>query len=337
MTTLKTRFQIPESGFVVGAAEDEGAELGVDVSDIDWSYIWNTRLKQGWKIQLKICVENTTQKQLVSRMPELPEVEVVKRGLQKVFSAKPLLQEIQIYRKDLRFPIPKKQLQGFVGAVFLGVERRAKYLVLKTDRGDLLSHLGMSGAWRIEAVRTEKNHDHIRLVLSNGVQLVYNDPRRFGLFEVLDAKNLKRRFGHLGFEPFDSELTAEVLKKALAATATTVKVALMNQQLIVGVGNIYASEILFRSRVSPLRKSSRVKLAECIEILQQTRAVLDQAIRLGGSSIDSFHDTQGSAGDFQNQHLVYDRKGQPCSVCQTEIRAKTIGGRSTYWCPRCQR
>jgi formamidopyrimidine-DNA glycosylase len=272
-------------------------------------------------------------------MPELPEVEVIKNQLtqnllQKENSA-PRIIKFDFYRKDLRYPIPIKKIRSLEGATLLRIDRRAKYLLFQTDAGAFLSHLGMSGNWCLQKENL-KTHDHVRIQFSNGLNLVYSDPRRFGSLEFWDAATEKKRFSHLGYEPFDEKLTAEVLQKLLKNKKVPIKAALMQQEILVGVGNIYASEALFAAKVHPLLSCQKLKLSQAEKILESIRLVLGRAIKSGGSSISDFKNLDQQSGYFQNQHAVYGRAGLQCTLCESKIKMKVVAGRSTFWCPHCQ-
>lgn len=271
-------------------------------------------------------------------MPELPEVETVRSGLAKLLRDQPVIGRIKLLRKDLRFPIPKKLPQTFEGQKIIAVRRRAKYLLIDTPRATLLSHLGMTGSWRI--LERPDKHDHCLIELADGRTLAFRDPRRFGLLDLIPPgkENESPRLKHLGVEPLDEGVfDGEFLFKATRKRKVPIKVLLMNQTIVVGVGNIYASEALFRAKVRPTRPSSALKRDECEAIVRAVREILSEAIRAGGSSIRDYRNFGGEAGGFQDSHLVYDRAGEPCRVCGAVIKAKVLTGRSTYWCPNCQR
>jgi formamidopyrimidine-DNA glycosylase len=235
--------------------------------------------------------------------------------------------------------MPIKALKKLEGARILAVHRRAKYLLIETSAGGILSHLGMTGTWREAAAGEEMSHDHIYLYLSSGVRLAYRDPRRFGIFETYDVQrqSASPRLKSLGPEPFDTAFSASYLHAFLRGKKATVKALLMDQKCVVGVGNIYASEALFKARISPLKKGERVSLEQCREIVRAIQEILKTAIDHGGSSISDFYRSNGQSGSYQNSHQVYDRKGEPCRVCGSSIRIKVLAGRSTYWCPACQK
>lgn len=271
-------------------------------------------------------------------MPELPEIEVVRRELSKLTEDHPRIERFEFLRKDLRDPIPVRKLQALVGARILAVHRRAKYLLIETEKGGILSHLGMTGTWRISEKGTELLHDHIYIYLSSGVRLAFRDPRRFGIFETYDLQKISAspRLRDLGPEPLDSQFTPSYLWKKLKSKKAPVKTALMDQKLVVGVGNIYASEALFLAKIKPSRRADKVTLAQAGTLVKAIRAVLLESIEKGGSSISDFKRTGSESGSYQDSHSVYDRKGQKCVICGTPIRQSVMAGRSTYWCPSCQ-
>lgn len=281
-------------------------------------------------------------------MPELPEVEVVRQGLSKILSDNPVIADIQFYRGDLRDPIPQKKLRTLIGLSILSVQRRAKYLLFETTGGKILSHLGMTGSWRREkqaVMSTTKikrkpmqKHDHVAIVLQNGNSLVYCDPRRFGILDFIDRNEKNHpRLKHLGPEPLTAEFTAEKLWKSLRNKKCSIKSALMDQKIVVGVGNIYVAEALFQAQISPLAMACKVSLEKCQKLVSSIQSVLRQAIEAGGSSISDYRQANGDSGSFQNRHQVYDRASQPCFICTTPIRRKVIVGRSSFWCPNCQK
>jgi formamidopyrimidine-DNA glycosylase (fpg) len=270
-------------------------------------------------------------------MPELPEVEVVKRGLEKILENKPTLQKIELKRKDLRDVMPAKKLSTLVGAKILSVERRAKYLLIWTDKGGMLSHLGMTGTWRVAPEGDERLHDHIYLHFSGGLRLAYRDPRRFGIFDFIPAGKTHPKLSELGPEPFDASFTGETLWKSLRGKKINLKVAIMDQKVVVGVGNIYASEALFAAGIKPNLPAEKLSAARAEVLVREIRKVLQTSIDSGGSSISDFAQASGESGYFQTLFRVYDRAGEPCVVCKTKIKSTVMGGRSTYWCPHCQK
>ncbi len=281
-------------------------------------------------------------------MPELPEVEVVRRGIEKkvIAESAPKILDFHFQRKDLREAIPIKKFTKLKGARLTAIDRRAKYLIFKTTQGSFLSHLGMSGHWRLQIGPKNQvfagliKHDHILIEFERESFLIYNDPRRFGFFETIDVDDDQKhfRFQNLAPEPFSNEFTAEFLHKELRKKNVSIKSAIMDQGLVVGVGNIYASEVLFASRIRPQRICSKISKVECEKIVTNIRLILQKSINEGGSSISNFFNADGEKGSYQQNHQVYDREGHPCpSGCGEKIRMKVLSGRSSFWCPRCQK
>lgn len=272
-------------------------------------------------------------------MPELPEVEVVCRNLRKIIGENKKIQSWEFYRADLRNKIPQKELNKLVGSKILGVQRRAKYILIELEDEFILSHLGMTGAWKPVDSKTwtPEKHDHIKLNLSSGLSLVYQDIRRFGFIECWSKTKLSERFQDLGVEPLDNFKELELLEARLKKLQTPIKTALMNQALVVGIGNIYASEILFLSKVSPLRKCSKVSQSEFSLIWKNADKILKKAIQKGGSTIENYKNSFGQKGNYQSEFYVYGRAEQGCRICATPIKQKTLAGRSTFWCSGCQK
>ncbi len=276
-------------------------------------------------------------------MPELPEVETVRSGLETMLKNRPTILRVRLMRKDIRFPIPKDFAKALEGRVIQAVRRRAKYLLIDTDRISLLSHLGMTGSWRIESASTLEAslgpHDHCFIDLDDHRTLVYRDPRRFGVLDLVrpghEAQHL--RLKELGPEPLDEAVfTAESLHGDSRKRKVAIKVFVMDQRVVVGVGNIYASEALHLARIKPQKLASKISRHEAQRLVTAIRDVLHQAIKAGGSSIRDYKNADGESGSFQASHKVYERAGEPCRTCGKTIRSKVLGGRSTYWCPGCQ-
>lgn len=270
-------------------------------------------------------------------MPELPEVEIVKRGLNLLIKDQPVIESIEFKRKDLREPMPIKKLKALEGQRLLQVERRAKYLLMKAEEGGALSHLGMTGTWRVCPDGEERSHDHVYIHFADGRRLAYRDPRRFGYFDFLPSTGVHPKLQNLGPEPLEDLFTGDVLWGALRGKSQSIKVAIMDQKLVVGVGNIYASEALYLAGIRPQVQASRVSLTKSRDLVKQIKFVLNRSIQLGGSSISDFKDADGETGYFQNSFQVYGRTGEGCSKCGSAIKSKVIGGRNTFWCTRCQR
>lgn len=279
-------------------------------------------------------------------MPELPEVETVCRGL-RGFLPQQTLAWVTVRRRDLRVPIPLDFEQRLLGRTVLRVERRAKYILWYLDSDDVvLVHLGMSG--RLFGYRhgdpkrpqAAAKHDHVWLRTDNDTLICFCDPRRFGLFTVCHSSQLASHplLKDLGIEPLSPELQPQYLRDHLATRRVPVKVALLNQAVVVGIGNIYASEILHRARTSPERSASELTTAQLKALCQAIPAILRQAIEAGGSTLRDYVQADGELGSFQNLFAVYDREGQDCQRrgCPGTITRIVQAARATYFCPRCQ-
>lgn len=274
-------------------------------------------------------------------MPELPEVETIKTALEKAIS-QAIIIDIDIYNKNLREKIPDDFSEKIRGLKILSLERRAKYILLHLEQDFcLILHLGMSGKIKIynQNYNREK-HDHVVIKTSKGI-VAFNDARRFGLLTYETEKNLpySKFLKRLGIEPFDPNLNEIYLLKKLASKKTAIKVALLDQSVIVGIGNIYASEALYAARIHPERTANSLTKAECKCLIDNVRIVLKKAIEAGGSTLKDYQKPDGSLGYFQNLHCVYNKQGYPCPDCKCNI-AKTggiqkivQGGRSTFFCP----
>ena len=281
-------------------------------------------------------------------MPELPEVETVCRGLAKSITGKTLAR-IELRRKGLRFPFPKGLAPRCAGRRITAIRRRAKYILIDLAGGDtLIAHLGMSGRMVIAPAEEKyipEKHDHVIFHFDDGGRVVFNDARRFGVLDIAPTAEAAqtRHFAHLGPEPLSDDFTPAYLAAALAARKTAVKIAIMDQELVVGVGNIYAAEALFESRIDPARPAQSLSAAEARKLWTAIRKVLDKAITAGGSSIRDYVQSDGELGYFQHQWAVYDKEGQKCRGCTCPlqktggIKRITQGGRSTFYCPARQK
>ena len=271
-------------------------------------------------------------------MPELPEVETTRRGIE------PYLQGVRVTkvivrRRDLRQPV-SKSLSAIAGRHVTSVKRRAKYLLLAIDDGStLLIHLGMSGNLRMaEPSQPWRTHDHLGLTLENGKQLRFHDPRRFGLVLRLTGDPLAHPLlANLGPEPLEDGFTDGHLAAACGKRTVAIKLVIMNAKVVVGVGNIYASEALFRAGIRPQAAARRVSKPRLTKLVAAIRAVLLEALAAGGTTLRDFLQADGQAGSFKQHLAVYGRQGEPCRVCGTAIRHAVLGQRATYWCPKCQR
>jgi len=273
-------------------------------------------------------------------MPELPEVETVRRGLEPLLIGRKIV-AVTVRERRLREPIAVRGLAKLRGAAITGIRRRSKYLLVDTDAQlTLLVHLGMTGQlWVSEAQRPARPHEHVVIALDDGRQLRFADARRFGLLRLLRSEHLHRdpRLKDPGPEPLDAGLTPAALHRATRGRQKPVKNFLMDTRSIAGVGNIYACEALYRSKVSPKRPVGKITQGAWEEILASLREVLNEAITAGGTTLRDFLNADGDAGYFAISLRVYDREGKPCRRCATKIRRIVQAGRSTFFCPRCQR
>lgn len=271
-------------------------------------------------------------------MPELPEVETTRRGIEPHVRGKTVT-EVIVRRHDLRQPV-SKDLPVIEGRKITSVGRRSKYLLLGiADGSTLLIHLGMSGSLRVISPGDAwKTHDHVGITLSNGKQMRFHDPRRFGLVLRLTGDPAEHALlNHLGPEPLEDGFTVEHLQAACAKRSAAIKVVIMDAKVVVGVGNIYASEALFRAGILPKTAANRVSRPRLAKLVAAIREVLTDAIREGGTTLRDFLNSDGEPGYFRQRLFVYERKGEPCRVCSTPVRHAVLGQRSTYWCPKCQR
>jgi len=271
-------------------------------------------------------------------MPELPEVETTLRGIAPYLQDACVI-DVAVRQPRLRWPIPP-DLPGLLrGRVVRSLQRRAKYLLVAFDHGTLILHLGMSGSLRIMAHGTPpQKHDHFDLLLDDGQLLRLRDPRRFGavLWHEGDGSG-HPLLANLGPEPLRQEFDAAYLYRATRSRNTAIKQALMDNHLVVGVGNIYANESLFRAGIRPQRVAHQLTRPRSAALVQAIREVLDEAIELGGSTLRDFVHSDGSSGYFQQHYFVYGRTGEPCRRCGTPIKRIVQGQRASFYCPHCQR
>jgi formamidopyrimidine-DNA glycosylase len=271
-------------------------------------------------------------------MPELPEVETTRLGLSPYLAGQRIAGAV-VRNRALRWPIPRGLAATLTGQTIQRLSRRAKYLLIECQRGTLIVHLGMSGSLRIVTGDTPvEKHDHFDLLIDNGANMRLTDPRRFGaiLWCVGDVHQHKLLLD-LGPEPLSESFDGATLHAATRGRRAAIKLAIMDSRIVVGVGNIYASEALFRARISPRMAAGRLSRARCDLLAQSIKDTLGTAIAAGGSSLRNFVHADGSAGDFQNRVWVYDRAGEPCKVCASPIGAIRQGQRSTFYCRHCQR
>ena len=277
-------------------------------------------------------------------MPELPEVESLRRILARSISGRSFV-AATVAEPRLRRMIAPDLAPRITGSRIQRVSRRAKYLLIELDHDRILMvHLGMSGSLthrraRRDAEGFDPRHDHVTFTLDDGTWLVYNDPRRFGLMKLLRRADLASiaELAATGPEPFGKEFGAEYLWRLARGRKSAIKNFLMDQRIVAGVGNIYASEILFRAKIRPTRRAGKVTRVEMERIATITPQVLREAIGSGGTTFRNYRDSQGQPGRYATRLQVYDREGQPCVACTTPIRAVVVGQRSSFYCPRCQK
>lgn len=270
-------------------------------------------------------------------MPELPEVETTRRGIAPHVIGHSIAR-VHVYDGRLRWPVPGALAARVQGRRIEGIDRRSKYLLFRIGEGTLLVHLGMTGSLRfLDVAPARRTHDHVDLVLDNGSRLRYHDPRRFGTILWLPRNASEHPLlASLGPEPFDPAFSADYLYQRTRGRRAAIKVTLMDSHAVVGVGNIYAAESLFRAGIRPSTAAGRLSKPRLARLVDAVREVLAEAIETGGSTLRDYVGAGGESGTFQLEHRVYGREGLPCRVCRTPIRATRLGGRSSFHCPRCQ-
>lgn len=276
-------------------------------------------------------------------MPELPEVETVMRGLEPAMIGKKIA-HVNKRRPDLRIPFPENLELVLEGAVVQNMTRRAKYILIHTDKSQVLViHLGMSGRVLIETDSgyEPQKHDHLILTMADKTQIIYNDPRRFGMIFLVDegAFDAHKAFKDMGPEPLGNDFSAPVLQVRLKGKKTSIKQALLDQRVVVGLGNMYVCEALYESGINPKAEAGRISLARLEVLMQKIKSVLKRAIAAGGSSLKDYRQASGELGYFQHAFLVYDREGERCKACQSKKPIQRIvqSGRSTFFCGTCQK
>lgn len=286
-------------------------------------------------------------------MPELPEVETVRRGLAPHLEGA-RLSRVEQRRPDLRFPLPQNFAQRLTGAAVVKLVRRAKYLLASLDTGEtLVIHLGMTGRFAVEAPDPERpgrfrheagedpKHTHIVFETEEGARLAFNDARRFGFMDLIPTRDIEVHpwFAGMGPEPLGPDFDDKTLAAAFAGRRQNVKVTLLDQKVVAGLGNIYVCEALHRARIDPERPAGQVEPKALARLAPAIKAVLEEAIRAGGSTLRDYRHTDGELGYFQHDFRVYDREDDPCpsAACPGAIRRIVQGGRSTFFCPACQR
>ncbi len=279
-------------------------------------------------------------------MPELPEVETVKRGIAPILEGNTLT-KIITRRDKIRIAIPQDFISRCEGQEILQVVRKAKYLLLYLGSGDvIICHLGMSGRISLTSAKARKEpdiyekHDHVIFETDKGDLVIYNDPRRFGIMTICHENDLEthRFFKDMGSEPLGNEFNGSSLYAKLKSKKTTLKTALLDQRVVVGMGNIYVCEALFDTGIAPERRACDLGQNKCEELVRNIREILERAIKAGGSTLKDYAQVDGELGYFQHSFKVYGREGEQCATkgCSAPIERITQSGRSTFYCPRCQ-
>lgn len=271
-------------------------------------------------------------------MPELPEVETSRRGIAPWIVDQTIVR-LTVRERRLRWPVPRNLARKLTGQRIHGLDRRAKYLLMRTAQGAALMHLGMSGSLRIiDPAEPAAKHDHIDMEMSNGKALRFRDPRRFGSLLWADGDALQHPLlRRLGPEPLGDDFGGDYLWQKARGRSVAIKQFIMNAEIVVGVGNIYASEALFAAGIHPGRQAQRVSRERMGRLAGAIRSVLERALAAGGTTLRDFHNGDGEPGYFRQQLDVYDRADLPCRVCGKPVRNRVQGQRSTYYCTRCQR
>lgn len=282
-------------------------------------------------------------------MPELPEVETVRRGLQPHMEGR-VMARVEVNRPDLRWPFPPNMTDRLQGKTITALRRRSKYILVDLDSAEtLIIHLGMSGRMQIDEAPTAQfhdeppvaqKHDHVVFHLQDGTRIAFNDARRFGAMDLTPTIEVENHWllNKLGPEPLGNSFNASYLVEALKKKSSPIKTALLDQRVVSGLGNIYVCEVLFRTGISPKRKASNLSAARVASLVPAIRDVLEEAIESGGSSLRDHRQTNGELGYFQHNFAVYDREGAPCrNECGTNIFRVVQSGRSSFYCPKCQR
>jgi len=270
-------------------------------------------------------------------MPELPEVETTRRGLEPLVVGQ-TIRSLAVREPRLRWPVERSLDRRLRGQTVQDLSRRGKYLLMSTGSGTLLLHLGMSGSLRFLPERREPaRHDHFDLEFVSGAMLRFNDPRRFGSLHWSASPEAHWLLKNLGPEPLDTEFDGEYLWRVSRGRRVAIKTLLMNGRIVAGLGNIYASEALFRAGIHPSRPAGRVSRKRLEQLVDAIQSVLQEAIRAGGTTLQDFVGGDGKPGYFQLALDVYGKVGEPCARCKRPVRVRTIGQRATYYCANCQR
>lgn len=273
-------------------------------------------------------------------MPELPEVETVKEVLKTKVLGKKIKNVNIYYSKIVEYPTNDEFIKSLIDETINDIKRRGKWLMFELDNYYLLSHLRMEGKYNYKPNEIEiGKHEHVQITFTDNMDLRYQDTRKFGRMYLYPKEGIfdKHPLNELGLEPWDEELDIEYLKEKYKTKKKEIKAILLDQSIIVGIGNIYADEILFLSKINPYKKANELKKEELQNIIDNTKIVLEQAIKEGGTTIKSYTSSEGVHGRFQQMLNVHQRKGEKCLTCGTEIEKVVIGGRGTYFCPKCQK
>jgi formamidopyrimidine-DNA glycosylase len=270
-------------------------------------------------------------------MPELPEVETTRRGIAPHVVGRSI-EAVEVREPRLRWPVPKTLAAQLAGQRIHALERRGKYLLFGTGAGTLLVHLGMSGSLRyLRDAPAHGVHDHVDVLFEGGGRLRFNDPRRFGSWLLIAEPAKHPLLKELGPEPLSEDFTGQYLWRASRGRQVAIKQHLMNGKIVVGVGNIYANEALFRAGIHPLRAAGKVARARFEPLVEAVRAVLNDALEEGGTTLRNYVDGDGNPGYFRQQLNVYERDGQPCKRCGRPVKRRVQGQRATYYCGKCQK
>lgn len=271
-------------------------------------------------------------------MPELPEVETTLRGIEKHILGK-TIKKVIIRTDKLRWPIPRSLIKNLKDQTIDSVERRAKYIFVNTKKGSVIVHLGMTGSLRVIDAKTPiQKHEHIDLQLKNGKVLRYKDARKFGCFLWTDESPHEHKLiTRLGPEPLSKEFNADYLFAKSRNKKVAIKAHIMNQAVVVGIGNIYASEALFKAGIHPTKAAHRVSKDKLKLLVKTSKQTLKAAIKQGGTTLQDYINADGAPGYFAIKLKVYGREGEPCTVCEKPIKAKVIGQRNSFYCTNCQK
>lgn len=272
-------------------------------------------------------------------MPELPEVEIVIRGLNKKIISKKIV-KAEVFKTKLRREVNKNFINDLINAKIDRIRRRSKYIIVDlSNEKSIIFHLGMTGRLTVEKHKNSKKHNHIILTLDDENCIIYNDVRRFGLALSCNTSEIEKHelIKDIGIEPLDGQFTGKVFYDLLKKVKSNIKISLLNQKLVCGIGNIYACEALFYSGIDPRRSANSLKLKECELLAKTIKKILNDSIEYGGSSFRDYVHSDGSKGSFQDKFTVYGRAGEDCIVCGTKIENIKQSGRSTFYCLKCQK